>query len=204
MTFKRYIAEEYKDSFKQGNYTVEVFKNPSKSEFDKLRKENTEIRGIIFANGDLWIWNSLKAAHAEVAHHMGVSKGKNITISIYTFRSPFWTEVSGYSMDSLSTYDQYKERAKYNFLVKTNANLKRILGSVELRESVNETYIDPQLTQELIQAVARNFGWSVTQAGLALIALAGGSLASLMAIFHAGGLSGIIELIKKKHGEDGF
>ena len=134
MKFKDFIKEEWADSiysYRTG-FTAEVFKNPTVSEYKSLANQDDEIRGIITPNGDLYLWPSTTAEHYYVAQHFKLPKSqKNIPIYIFSLKG--WVEISYYTIDDISNWDRYKEARELASKITNNKYLRRLLGTVVLR-----------------------------------------------------------------------
>ena len=61
------IVEQFFNGYKSAyNETVEIYKNPSRKEFDLLLRQNLHsVRGLISEDG-LYIWDAFYATHSEI------------------------------------------------------------------------------------------------------------------------------------------
>lgn len=126
---KRLIKKsEFFNAFNYGVKYYEIFKNPTSSEFNIIKKDYGEsLRGIVTANGDLYIWSS------EVLHDKAIGMGgipDGVHLNLYDNNTIEIYLISGMTPESLR-----------NTLLNARSNLSIVEANDDRRLlSVNTEY----------------------------------------------------------------
>lgn len=127
------IYEGCKDSY--GDY-VEIFKNPTQSEYDELRSNYNEIRGLITTNGDIYAWDG-EVLHSEIR---GTSMPmKELHIAAYDNVLSIYTDKLEYAYNCLKKYeDKLKQfvgnqnpELEFAYLIYTNISFEEYFTHFE-------------------------------------------------------------------------
>lgn len=109
------VTESYHDTILCAGETVEVWKNPSWRELNKMLRatEYSVLRGLVDGSGDLFVWSDEETEHLDVADKL------NINWDVRAFLNA--EQVSFYpdDLDDLSSGGEQ---------LKANPNLVRIYG----------------------------------------------------------------------------
>lgn len=110
-----YDTLSIKDIWSNERYTIEIFKNPSKFEIDKLNKTSNGVRFLITRNGDLYVWFGL-ILHDQILYNSNI---KNV---IFTFALSF----NEFEKDSLMDIDKNIKKEYLPIIKNQLMNLKKM------------------------------------------------------------------------------
>lgn len=128
MNFKEYINEKYFNSFKvHPKVTVEVFKNPTSSEF----KSKMDIIGFLDEKDNLFIWDLT----SDYAHHTNLLQKLNLnnTYAIPIYINKNRIDIGDWEIGRTKwNWNLNKDRKKIYTILKNSKSIKKFLGEYKV------------------------------------------------------------------------
>lgn len=128
MKFKQFLNEEYYNSYIIGGKTIEVFLNPTPSEFKMIGKAQ-ELRGILDKKGDLFIWlDDASTDEWDKLVHEPVMRKLNKSIETGTIPIKLYPKKKRIELSYYQKGLSQQEVERQGAILRANENIKKYMG----------------------------------------------------------------------------